>query len=918
MGILEVMYQMAFRFKIVSAQSNRPVVGIIQDSIIAMYLLTYFNTMVTYAIFMLCITEIELENKIASLLQRAYKYYPDYIKYDKSTDVYYIEKDAEIPGKILASIVFPEDLFYTRSSKINENLPFVKIENGIVLPDSAPLTSESLGPKNNSIIHVLWIDYSPSICEQFLTNVEQLSYRFLPIHGFSCGISDYINTSKTSIKVAYEKTLARCREISLLNKDPISKEKMINTELNNMIMTTDAHKHMNKGEYNALTIMREAGAKGSTINSIQISSFVGQQNIEGKRLPMMLTNNTRYLPCFKPGDTNPKARGFIINSYLHGLDPVEQFADADGGRRGIMDTAIKSADIGYLSKKIGKKLEDHVYQLDGTVRSADGNIVQFLYGGDGMNGKNVFDVPLLQKNLTFVNLMRLAQKYSCNSDKKTLRKLTDQEIEMFLSFIIVGDVNIQTDVTAVAADNIKNNLRKMFEITKIDPKKIPIFCKDVHEIFQRAKNEYGEAVGSIAEDSIGESTAQLTMNTFHSSGMSAKDVTMGIPRMNEILNVTKNPINPSCTIYMNDKYIQKRLVKIKEISSIENDKQKDQTLLLKKECLERMRLKSGQFEIVYIGDVLKKANLYYCKKDNVEQTPITFIKYKEYKSSWWYRLYRDFFITDIQDDFIQPEQWVVQLEFNVELLYQKNIDLKTICSVISELYNNKFSCVPSPLNLGIIQINTKFSEMGEYVQNNLTTDLKSSKYSLYTPKNMTFFIARDVIIPMFKKIIIKGISKISKVNIREIDTTGEWVFDTKGTNLQDILCVKGVDTTKTISNDLWENLETLGIEASSAWCKDEMKSVLSFDGTYVDKRHYHLLIDDMSSSGTFTGVNEHGISRDIGPFGKGMFEKSTDNFTKAAIFTEADFLKGLSGCITMGFPPNLGTGCVTVKPRVFN
>src|SRR5271156_3787814 len=137
-------------------------------------------------------------------------------------------------------------------------------------------------------------------------------------------------------------------------------------------------------ESNNVKQMVSAGSKGSFINISQMSACVGQQMVEGKRIPFGFKYRT--LPHFTKDDYSPESRGFVENSYLRGLTPQEFFFHAMAGREGLIDTAVKTAETGYIQRRLVKALEDVSVCYDGTVRNSLGDIIQFTYGEDGMDG----------------------------------------------------------------------------------------------------------------------------------------------------------------------------------------------------------------------------------------------------------------------------------------------------------------------------------------------------------------------------------------------------------------------------------------------------------------------------------------------------------------------------------------------------
>ena len=134
---------------------------------------------------------------------------------------------------------------------------------------------------------------------------------------------------------------------------------------------------------NSPLIMSLAGSKGSFINICQMVASVGQQAISGKRVPNGFEN--RSLPHFHKGSKLPEAKGFVANSFYSGLTPSEFFFHTMGGREGLVDTAVKTAETGYMQRRLVKCLEDLCVQYDTTVRNSVNEVVQFVFGGDGLD-----------------------------------------------------------------------------------------------------------------------------------------------------------------------------------------------------------------------------------------------------------------------------------------------------------------------------------------------------------------------------------------------------------------------------------------------------------------------------------------------------------------------------------------------------
>lgn len=896
---------MATKNRLVSAQHCKPVAGIVQDGLNASFILTNFDTMVKWKIASDCIVHAGLDGSLGSFLKRANKYYSKYISHDKKNNTYSI-KEEEIPGKLFLSILFPENLHYTRKTNTNPQKPVVKIEYGIITPDSGPLCAQVIGIKGGSICHVLWVEYGCQVAEKFLSSTQFLTDKWFPSHGFSMGISDCLTTCRDEVTSSLAQMDASCIEITRRNQDEKIRERDINAELNSAMGVANvfADKNMNKGEKNALNIMRQAGSKGSVVNCSQIGAFVGQQNVEGKRIPALLSDQTRCLPHFEAGDNSPEARGFVYSCFLNGLTPAEQFYHACGGRQGIIDTAVKTADSGYAQKRIGKKLEDFVTKIDGSVRDANGKIVSYLYGEDGFDAKKLFFVEGLSHPF-FCNPSRIAHTLSCEVPEQPRRKLKDEEVKFLCSFLVIEPV---TDVTQEAIKNIRTDLAtlvgsKNFSIAE---SVIPKFCRKILDMFSLARCNYSEMVGLVAASSIGEPTTQMTLNTFHQAGNSAKDVTLGLPRLNELFNATKKPSTPSCTVFFTDPKLKEES---KLIKKFETESKDEEIKSAKRRCLEILQLKKSYLEEIDIGMFVKDVELFYLPEDNIEQSPVKLITYKEYSPSWWVKMSNDM---KLNEDGIQPEHWVIHLVMDVAKMFEHSIEMDDICRSIKDHLGESLFCIQSPLNIGIIEVYANFSNIKQYIGSKLElTD--GSDEQLINSDNVTFFTARDVVVPKIKSIMVRGVKTISKAFPREDKVTKEWVLDTTGSNLEAILQIDGVDTVRTISNNMWEVFTTFGIEAARAFLIEEMTKIISFDGTYVNPRHIEILVDSMTHTGIITSARQSGIGREAGPYAKGTFEKIIENMATSAQFTETDHIDGMLACITLGVPMKGGTGGVVVK-----
>jgi DNA-directed RNA polymerase subunit A' len=133
---------------------------------------------------------------------------------------------------------------------------------------------------------------------------------------------------------------------------------------------------------NSAVVMAVSGARGSMLNLTQMAGSVGQQSVRGERISRGYYDRT--LPHFRKGDLGADARGFVRSSYKKGLTPTEFFFHAIGGREGLVDTAVRTSQSGYLQRRLINALQDLEVQYDGTVRSGE-KVAQFVYGEDGID-----------------------------------------------------------------------------------------------------------------------------------------------------------------------------------------------------------------------------------------------------------------------------------------------------------------------------------------------------------------------------------------------------------------------------------------------------------------------------------------------------------------------------------------------------
>lgn len=472
------------------------------------------------------------------------------------------------------------------------------------------LDKKQIGPSSGGVVSAVYEVYGHTVAGRLLSVLGRLLTRLEGMRAFSCGVEDLIFTREGEEE--RRKALAGAeavglevagKYVGLSNQNPKSNDRELRRRLEDVLrdstgskqqgldqLTNNATKDLSSAVTSAclpaaltkpfpgnqMQLMTSSGAKGTKVNANQISCNLGQQVLEGRRVPVMVSGKT--LPCFKPFETSVRAGGYIVDRFLTGVRPQEFFFHAMAGREGLIDTAVKTSRSGYLQRCLIKGMEGLKVEYDTSVRDADGGIVQFLYGEDGLDvakARGLEDLKFAAEN--FLSLFqgmggvedwgRILSEEAKEWGKQAERKyrktgdlgVSEPVLSVFPPSRFAGSVSEK--VLAEARRYVDENADRLIR----DKKKGVvggegsglISKKNFHAIldvrYLRAVVEAGEAVGVIAGQSVGEPSTQMTLNTFHLAGHSAKNVTLGIPRLREIVMTAARKIaTPTMTLRMNE------------------------------------------------------------------------------------------------------------------------------------------------------------------------------------------------------------------------------------------------------------------------------------------------------------------------------------------------------------------------------
>ncbi|XP_044766924.1 DNA-directed RNA polymerase III subunit RPC1 [Coccinella septempunctata] len=441
---------------------------------------------------------------------------------------------------------------------------YILIRNSELLAGTLTKTNLGSGGKEKNIFYIILKDYGTEFAIRAMSRIARLTSYYLMRTGFSIGIGDVtpsenlLHRRRSVLKNGYMK----CDEfISDLNEGKLrcqpgctANESLESMLLNELSSIRDACGQVCLEELpqsNAPLIMTLSGSKGSVINISQMVTCVAQQAVNGKRVPEGF--DSRSLPHFRHSSISPEAKGFVENSFRSGMIPTEMFFHTMGGREGLVDTAVKTAETGYMQRRLVKVLEDLVVSYDGTVRNAERDVVQVNYGGDSL------DPMYMEGNGVPTNFERVFNHVKAKYPYRDEEPLTSDQIKRATTAFL------STDALNECSEDFKNEL-KMF-MKKIEEKvesveKIFGNCKVANEIerltcsqlvtfletcgqkYLKSVVESGTAVGALAAQSIGEPGTQMTLKTFHFAGVASMNITQGVPRLKEIMNATPNISTP--------------------------------------------------------------------------------------------------------------------------------------------------------------------------------------------------------------------------------------------------------------------------------------------------------------------------------------------------------------------------------------
>lgn len=723
-----------------------------------------------------------------------------------------------------------------------------------------------LGGKKTGLFGTLQSLYGAEASGIVMTRLSKLSARFMGERGFSIGVTDVtpapelVRRKSATIETNY----AKCddfiqqysqRKLELLPGCDLeqSLETRLQGVLNNVrdlagrVCMSTLHYH------NAPLIMASCGSKGSPINIAQMVACVGQQSVGGKRCANGFKGRTT--PHFPRGDKSPAGKGFVANSFYSGLTATEFFFHTMAGREGLVDTAVKTAETGYMSRRLMKSLEDLFLCYDGTVRNSSAGVVQLVYGDDNMDpllmeGK---DGRPLDLDYTLHEVKRTTQPVGRSLEERSNEVPLPHQLEALVAAQLrrgefVGQDtcsdSFQRDLQALLRSQVATLAARRAEVglpatargdpfleylaglPTLTPAQLSAYVDTCLSRYAARGLEPATPVGAIAAQSLGEPGTQMTLKTFHFAGVASMNVTLGVPRIKEIINAAKTISTPIMNV------------------ALEADGHEVAARMVK-----------GRLECTTLGQICRSIKLVLSAREPCVAVTLD--------------------MRAIQALELRVNAHTVKQALLAARLRPKIKDLHVREVRYDKLYISPLDDAPEALSASLQHV-----------------------------------------LKVVPGVVVAGVPTIGRAVIQTEDGDGgrrRYSLAVEGTDFRAALTALGVDGSRTRTNNVVEIEAVLGVEAARSKIMEEIKYIFDQYGMGIDNRHIMLLADLMTYKGRVLGITRFGIvDMKESILHSASFERTTDQLFDAAAKGLRDSVSGVSESIILGMQMPIGTGAFSL------
>ena len=947
----EVKYISNVQYQIIGVKDSSPIIGCQQDTLSGAYMLSN--------------PSLKLKGwEIANILCNT-----------TSFDIHKnkIKMNSEYSGHEIFSYIIPEGI--NSIKKIGDKIIY-EINNGKLI--SGYLDKSLLSFAKNSLIHFIWNKFGPIRTRKFIDDSQRLVLNYLLLRGQTVGFKDTIIDDDINIKMQQiinnqilesKYTITQFENdqeqisLDIIESNLMAKLNTVQPNISQILIS-----YLNSDNF--LWTSAKSGAKGAALNVVQIIGVIGQQTLSGARIKKSIEN--RSLIYFHRHDDTPEARGFIKNSFLSGLNGYEFFINASAGREGLIDTAINTAQTGYIQRQLIKGLEDLSIKYDNTNRNASGTIIQMIYGENGINQATQNEILL---NILSMNNNDINNKLGFTKDQltklsktkfKSLSKNNYTELNLdalikfnndyinklikfrnqllniqrrallnykFIEEKYVLPVNLVRitqdysnkkeylelnpyDITSAIENFLDDYETRLIIVLNQSDKYIKQDDRNIKLLLEIALYEYLAPVKCIFEYGLSLDNFITMMNEIKLSFIKAR-IEPG-----EMVGIiaAQSIGEPTSQLTLNTKHIAGSASKssvntgvnrILELLHYSKNIKTPQMIIYFNKPYNSDRLANNKIisYLTYLSIRSLISNIeVYYDIDNNN------ILNKKIKND---NVNTPFFVNNQKGD-INSMPFLFRFKMNIEKMLNKEtsmLDIKT--KFISHWYKNYNNL--KNLKKSERDIITKIVKCAI-----LSNNISDKEHYIHIRFSMTLYNYNIII--EFLRIIcddipLKGVENINHIDIEHercinYDNEGnqniikEYVVYTSGINIEKLRYMKGIDFSRTICNDILTILRLYGIEAARQILIHELTVTYQANGSNINHAHISLLVDQMCHLGEITSIDRHGLSKmDIDPITKASFEKTMDHFINAAIFNEKDYMRSVSSCIALGKVIPGGTGC---------
>lgn len=914
------------RTQVVSPRHHKPIIGVVQDVALGCYLLTS--------------DDVAIDAKTVANIWARCGLDPD-------------GSDGSVSGRALFSSILPRDLH----CEVDES----SIVHGDVV--SGPIGKKQYQAQSDGVLHSVFREFGQDAAVNLLNRTQWMACDWLVSRGFSVGARDImiLNGSDEALVEIARRT--RQNVDAILNSVHTKQFRNDTADSDIRHLECRIREVVTKAGDEACKIARRDGAlkqsrllsmvdaksKGNDSNVRQMMGMLAQNYVEHERIPH--SSDGRTLPHFKRFDDGADARGFVASSFRKGLRPHEFFFHAMAGREGLIDTAVKTADSGYIQRKLVKALEDLKVVEGGSVRSASNKIISFLYGGDGMDACMIE----AQRIPTYAcgDMAQMAAEFliTQQDDGEMKRLLTSQAYATWRS---LGTIEME---------RLKDHWIKLIEDKS--------FVARVHHITPSIGLDVGDISHAIAFDRIITRLSRANNPSQFGSDLNIMSVLDAQEDLIANLYPESGSVVRLGAVLVRSCLSPKRLIR----RGVVNSALKSIVATIKNRFYESLVATSEMVGILAAqsiaetstqmvlnsfhqagthdegGSLPRVKDLIHTSKNPKNTTyRVKLLSSMDESSDFATTVRNTILRTEVKDVttccsmLCEVEESVSEDDTRIERLRAKltgpgsgetkGVDTEAPRFVL-RLELNRFKM--SDHGVTMLDVHREIVK-SVYAHVSASDDASDALIIRVTP-----FLGRgtgsDVITELKElesrvlSVPIKGVQGVDSciVQASRPGICAEFREDTsqfverkhytvvatsgtcaKRTDLFDIACIPGVDMTRTQTNNLCHVASIFGVEGARSLLMRELLASYS-DDTFADFRHIELLVDYITHRGSLTAIARHGIdATDAGPLSKCSFEKTVPKIIQAGVFGEIDDVSGVSANIMLGQTAPCGTGSSTL------